>query len=346
MATMMMGKIRSSSNALSTIGKTNAAAISSAGSPYFLSRATALLTAPLHRRAVAEQARRPEHQDQDEHGEDHDSGPPDAYVLVRHGPDDPDKEPPDDRPGEVSDAAENGRRERVEPLGEAHVKYRDAVEEPVHHARGAGEYAAEKERDGDRAVHVDPDHRRRLFVLRHGPHCLPLLGVAYEVGQGDEQRDGHPDHEEVLPAEHDRVGGQDVGVGDELRERYLGRALPDEPDVLEDERHAYGRYKDREPRRVPQGLVGHAFDPDPEQPAGDHRDRQGKEYPSHLDENTRALGYGAEETQARERAGEHGYPHEGADHEVVAMGEVDELDDPVDQRVAKGHERDDGTVGD
>src|SRR5215208_3777863 len=102
MATMMMGKIRSSSNASSTRGKTNAVTISSAGSPYFLSRATALLAAPLHRRAVAEQARRPEHQDQDQHGEDHDSGPPDAYVLVRHGPDDPDKESPDHGPRQVT----------------------------------------------------------------------------------------------------------------------------------------------------------------------------------------------------------------------------------------------------
>jgi preprotein translocase subunit SecG len=53
MAMMMTGKIRSSSKALSTKGKTNAATISSAGSPYFLSRATALLTAPLHRGAVS-----------------------------------------------------------------------------------------------------------------------------------------------------------------------------------------------------------------------------------------------------------------------------------------------------
>src|SRR5215210_430922 len=172
---MMTGKIRSSSKALSTRGKTNAATMSRAGSPYFLSAATALLAAPLHRGPVAEEARRPEHQDQDEHGEDHNSRPPEAYVLVGHGTDDPDEEPAHHSPGKVANPAEHGGCERVEPLGEAHVEDGDAVEEAVHHARGAGEDAAEEERDGDRSVHVNPEHRRGLLVLRHGPHRLPLL---------------------------------------------------------------------------------------------------------------------------------------------------------------------------
>src|SRR5215212_1428282 len=346
MAMMMMGKIRSSSNASSTKGKTNAATMSSAGNPYSLSRATTLLAAPLHRRAVSEQARRPEHQDQDEHGEDHDRRPPDAYVLVRHGPDDADEKSSDNRPGEITDPPEYGRRERVEPLGKTHVEDGDAVEEPVHHARGTGEYAAEEERNGDSAVHVDTDHRSRLLILRHGPHRLPLLGAAYKVGEGDEQRDGNPDHEEVLPPEHDGVGGQDVAVGDKLWERYLGRALPHEPDVLQDKRHADGSYEDRESRRVTQRLVGHAFDPHAQKAAGDHRDGQRYEHAGHLEQESGAARYGPEEAQAGERSREHGNPHEGADHEVVAVGEVDELDDAVDQRVAEGHEGDDGTVGD
>src|SRR5215203_6611770 len=183
---MMTGKIRSSSNASSTRGNMNATTIRIAGIPYFLSAAMALLTASLHCGTVAEQARRPEHQDQDEHGEDHDRRPPDAYILVSHGADDADKEPSDHGPSKVTDTTKHGRRERVEALGEAHVEHRDAVEETVHHARGASEDAAEEERDGDGAVHVDPDHRRRLFVLRHSPHGLPLLGVANKVGEGHE----------------------------------------------------------------------------------------------------------------------------------------------------------------
>jgi hypothetical protein len=37
---------------------------------------------------------------------------------------------------------------------------------------------------------------------------------------------------------------------------------------------------------------------------------------------------------------------ERADHEHVAVGEVDQLDDPVDERVADGDQRPDGAVGD
>src|SRR5215203_3336359 len=144
MAMMITGKISSRSNALSTMGKTNAATMSSARSPYFLSRATVLLSAPLHRRAVPEESRWPEHEHQDQHGEDDDRRPPDAYVLVGHGPDDSYKKPPDHRPGQVADAAQDRRRERVEPLLEAHVEDRDAVEEPVHHTRGAGQDAPEE----------------------------------------------------------------------------------------------------------------------------------------------------------------------------------------------------------
>src|SRR5918994_3186669 len=109
MSMMITGKSSSSSNALSTMGNTNAATMSSAGSPYFLSRATPLLPAPLHRRAVPEEARGPEHEDHDEHGEDHDRGPPAAYVLVGHGPDDADEEPPDHRAGRVADAPQDRR---------------------------------------------------------------------------------------------------------------------------------------------------------------------------------------------------------------------------------------------
>src|SRR5918995_2069816 len=237
MAMMMTGKISSSSNAPSTTGNTNAATMSSAGNQYFLSRVTPLFPASLHCRAVPEEARRPEHQDHDEHSEDHDRRPPHAYVLVGHGPDDADEEPPYHSAGQVADAPQDRSRERVESLLEPHVEDRDAVEEAVHHARGPGENPSQEKRYRDRAVDVDADHRRRLFVLRHGPHRLPLLGTADEVGEGHEQRHSHPDHEEVLPPEDDRVGRQDVRVGDELRERDLGWPLPHEADVLENKRH-------------------------------------------------------------------------------------------------------------
>src|SRR5215211_1093152 len=342
---MIIGNIRFVPRTSSTSGKRKATTMSSAGSPYFFSCST-LLSSPLHRRAVAEEPLRPEHQHQDQHGEDHDRRPLDAYVLVGHGPDDPDQEPPDHRPGEVADAPEDRRREGVEPLLETHVEDRDAVEEAVHHARGPGQDASQEEGDGDRAVHVDPDHRRRLLVLGDGPHRLALLGLLYEVREDDEQWHRHRDDEEVLPPEDDRLCRQEVGVGDEVRERYLGGTLPHEADILEHERHADGRDEDREPRRVAQRFVGHPLYPHVQQAADDHREEHGYDDPYYLQESPGAVGYGAEKSQAEERAAEDRQADEGADHEVVAVGEVDQLYDPVDQRVAQSYERDDGPVGD
>src|SRR5215213_7857930 len=139
MAMMITGKISSSWTAPSPPGKQDAARWTGAGARSSLSRVTPLLPASLHRRAVPEEARGPEHQDHDEHGEDHDRRPPDAYVLVGHGPDDADEEPPYHSPGQVAYASEDRSREREESLLEPHVEDRDAVEEPVHHARGPGE---------------------------------------------------------------------------------------------------------------------------------------------------------------------------------------------------------------
>ena len=85
---------------------------------------------------------------------------------------------------------------------------------------------------------------------------------------------------------------------------------------------------------LPQGLVRHPLDPHAEEPAGDHGDSQGYEDPGQPDEGAGVVGDRGEEAEAQERSAKNGQTYEGADHEVVAVGEVDQLDDPVDQRVA------------
>src|SRR5829696_2189247 len=247
---MITGYIRFVPRPSLTNGNRRARTIRSAGSPYFLS--TVLLSPSLHRRAVAEEAARAEHQHHDQDGEDHDLRPPDADVLVAHGAYYPDEYAPHNGAGEVADAAQNRRREREQTLGEAHVEDGDAVEEAVHYARGPGQDAAQQEGDRDGAVDVDADHRRRLFILGDGAHRLALLGTPDKVGEGDEQRYRHGDDEKVLVAEDDLARPEDVGAGDEVGEGNLGRPLPDEPHVLQDKRHAYRRDQDREPRRIPQ----------------------------------------------------------------------------------------------
>src|SRR5215207_3064013 len=226
--------------------------------------ASLLSPSPLHRRAVTQEPPGPEDQDQDENGEDDDVRPPDANVLVVHRADDADEDAAQNRPDEVPDTAQDRRREREEPLPEAQVKDGRAVEEPEHDTRGPGEDAAEQKGHRDGAVDVYPHHRRRFFILRYGPHRLALPGAPDKVREAHEQRYRDDDNEEVLPAVGDRVGdpGEGVAVGDQGRERYLEGALPDQPYVLQDEGHAYGRDQDGQTRGAAQRPVSNALDSD------------------------------------------------------------------------------------
>ena len=45
------------------------------------------------------------------------------------------------------------------------------------------------------------------------------------------------------------------------------------------------------------------------------------------------------------RHADHGQRQERAEHEHVAVGEVDQLDDPIDHRVAEGDQREQRAVG-
>src|SRR5262249_27003175 len=89
---------------------------------------------------------------------------------------------------------------------------------------------------------------------------------------------------------------------------------------------------------VAQGPVGHAVDRDVDRAGGEHG---GEEYEGqHRDQVPAVQGGGhADQSQVAER-------DEQAQHEHVAVGEVDEADDPVDHRVAEGDEGEDGAPGD
>ena len=82
--------------------------------------------------------------------------------------------------------------------------------------------------------------------------------------------------------------------------------------------------------------VADALDHRVEHPAGDHRDHEHAEQPDG-EADDRVPGGEAEgpvEAHGRERP----------DHEQVAVGEVDQLDDPVDERVAERDQRPDRAV--
>src|SRR3990170_5791075 len=164
----MTGNIRSAPRAPFISGNRNASRMSPAGNAYSLARATLLSSPALYCRAVAQETPGPEDQYQYQDGKDNDIRPANADVLVGHRADDADENTAHDRPGEVSDATQNRRREREEPLPEAQIEDGGAVEEPEHDARGPGENTAQEEGHRDGAVHVYSHHCRRLFVLCDG----------------------------------------------------------------------------------------------------------------------------------------------------------------------------------
>ena len=118
---------------------------------------------------------------------------------------------------------------------------------------------------------------------------------------------------------------QRVAAGNDRRHRLDPRALRDLRVVGQDERHADGREHRRQPERVPQRPVGDALDGPAIQRGDRHRHQQ------HDQQDQRDRGQ-AERDQDQERD----QRDEAADHENVAMGEIDHADDAIDHGVADG----------
>ena len=108
-----------------------------------------------------------------------------------------------------------------------------------------------------------------------------------------------------------------LGVG---AEDHLGQGGEEDGD-------ADGRDERRQSRRFPQGAIGDPLDHHPQHHAGDHGDEHGQKE-VHLE------------------LGHHQEPHKRPGHEDLAMGEVDQGDDPVDHGVAQGDECVGGAKGD
>ena len=125
---------------------------------------------------------------------------------------------------------------------------------------------------------------------------------------------------------------------DEIRNALLRAADPEDADVLEDERHAHGGDQRRQLGRRSERPVGHPFDHHVQRPAGDHRDYQRCEQSDDQPEDRRLLGETDDWPEPDGR-------DERADHEHLAVGEVDQLDDSVDERVAERDQRPDRAVG-
>ena len=113
----------------------------------------------------------------------------------------------------------------------------------------------------------------------------------------------------------------------------VATARDHEGDVLEDERHADRGDQGGQPRCVPERSIDDPFDEDVEEPDDRHREHEG------TDQEEREEGQVVDRPALAHDPAEEDHGHERADHEDVAMGEVDELDDPVDHRVAERDQR-------
>ena len=135
----------------------------------------------------------------------------------------------------------------------------------------------------------------------------------------------------LAPGVRDVADVDHVRARDEVRHRLVVDAVEREPDVLDDERHADRGDQRREPWRVAQRLVGDPLDRGVEEREAGHdhdeREREAADDREHARAHVEAED--ADDHRARDEAGE---------REDVAVREVDQLQDAVDERVAERDE--------
>ena len=131
---------------------------------------------------------------------------------------------------------------------------------------------------------------------------------------------------------------QEVPGPEDVVDALVGGSRDEQGDVLEDEAHADRGDERGELGRVAEWLVGDALDADVEPGSDQHRDREDEQDDPDLQQDRGVAGQPEHDRDQEE--GEH-----RAEHEHVAVGEVDELDDPVDEGVAERDQGEDQTVG-
>ncbi|ODN66996.1 hypothetical protein A6302_04416 [Methylobrevis pamukkalensis] len=295
-------------------------------------------------RAFAEQALRPEDQDQHEHAvADHvlqlvGRGQAEAFQQQRrpHRLGKPEHQAAEHGAGKVADAAEDRRRKALDAEEEAH-EHGDLLEdERVEHPRDTGHRPADGEGEDDGAPDVDADEGGGVAVFGDRAHRLAERGVAHQ-----RQQAGEHDHRR---AEGDHLRDRDRHAEDRDRalhpaEARIGAVAGAEQAaraVLQDEGQADRADQRRQRAHMQERPVGDLLDRHrhrrPARHAGGQHQRQGDQ---------RRVGGEARvvERARREQAGE------GSDHHHVAMGEVDHAQDAVDHRVAERDQRVDAADG-
>ena len=189
-----------------------------------------------------------------------------------------------------------------------------------HDARCGGQGGTDEEGEGDDVVHPHPQKTRGLDILGDGAHGQTGLGMVHDVEQKRHQHDGHDRHEgrELEDAHVTELPDREQPVGLQhgpglAREDHHGQALDEEGD-------GDGADERRDPGRVTQGPVGHAFHHHPQQAGAEDGD-DGGHAPGP------AKGESAEKNEV------------SPDHQDVAVGKVDQAQNAVDHGVANGDQR-------
>ena len=224
--------------------------------------------------------------------------------------------------------ADNGGGKPLDRHYPAHVEADGQVQEAVHDPGDAAQRRAEEEGVADDDVHVDAHHPRCIEVFRRRPHGAADPGLGDQQVNPVDEDDGGQDQPDLRIVEdhraefeavvlEGRIKGVGVGsLGEELLDRFS-----------DDDAHGERRHQHDQHRHAAHGTVGEAF----HQRADDGADRHGK------DEHQKDDQEPAFDAQVLGQPG-HDKAREPAQHEDLAMGEVDQAQDSEEQREAYGHQ--------
>ena len=239
--------------------------------------------------------------------------------------DQPEHDATDHRAGQVADTAEHRCREGLKPRHEAHRVVRDAVVRRDHHASHCSQCRPNDEGQRDDAVRIHAHQARNAVVLGRRAHRAAHVGARHQQDKANHHRGRQPDGGHLHWRHEHTADDLDRRGLDELREAVIVAAPDDHRERLQQEGNANRGNQRRQPRRVAQASICGAFDRVADRHAGRHRHHQTQR---EVDDRAKAGNRGLKECDRSES-------DEGADHQHVAMGEVDQAENAIHHRVAQ-----------
>jgi hypothetical protein len=185
---------------------------------------------------------------------------------------------------------------------------------------------------------IEGRSRGHLHVLLAGSLLATQRGRRNEPAEARHQDHGHDDDDDLQPGDPDiePVGAEQVVAAlDDIAARLGTRALRELDVVLQQDRHADRRDERRELERSAQRPIGNPLD----RPAVNRRKGHRQEQNQHDGDR-----HGRNAQTRTDQEADQG--NEGADHEDLAVREIDHADDAVDHRVPDGDEPVDRPQGD